>query len=126
MSAGYLNPADAAERFTATVDVSSAETAAQLRRLEETADELASSIVPDLASNVKLVWVCMQALPQILTGERCWMCHVLQFQLFLSHWERTLGVVFSWLWRNICKVEPQLPPALGVCFRPRRVLVQAR
>ena len=68
MSAGFLEPADAAERFVATASVSAAAEVAQRARLNETADELAHIIVPDLASNVKLIWVCMQALPQILTG----------------------------------------------------------
>lgn len=68
VSAGFLGSADAAGRFVATVSVSSAEEVAQRARLKETADELAHTTVPDLASNVKLIWVCMQALPQILTG----------------------------------------------------------
>ncbi len=89
VSAGYLAPADAAGRFTATADVSSADTQAQLGRLKDTADELASSIVPDLATNVELIWVCMQALPQILTGERSYTAYraQLQYHLYVSHLE---------------------------------------
>ena len=68
VSAGFLKPADAAGRFIATVKVSSSEEVAERGRLQETAEELANTIVPDLASNVKLIWVCMQALPRILTG----------------------------------------------------------
>ena len=70
VSAGFLGPADAAGRFVTTDNVSSPETAAELARLKATSDELASAVVPDLASNVRLIWVCMQAVPEILKGAR--------------------------------------------------------
>ena len=69
VSAGFVEPTDAGGRFVATAHFSSADVVGQLGRLKESADELADDVVPDLASNVKLIWVCMQALPQILTGE---------------------------------------------------------
>ena len=71
VSAGFLEPAGAPERFAATTSVSSPAITAQLAGLKATADELAAFVVPDLASNVRLIWVCMQALPQILRGACC-------------------------------------------------------
>ncbi len=71
VSAGFLAPAGAPDCFVATASVSSPETAAQLAGLKATADQLATAVVPDLASNVRLIWVCMQALPQILKGACC-------------------------------------------------------
>jgi len=116
VSAGFVKTADTAGRFTATVDVSSAETRAQLGRLQETADELASSIVPDLASNVKLIWACMQALPQILTGKHSQTTLLLQHQLYLCH----LGLQsLRWPGDNCgITLRHKTSPARAVSMRP--------
>ena len=55
-------------RYIATRAVDSPATAAALRQLGQTAERLASDVVPQLTSNILLIHECMKALPQILTG----------------------------------------------------------
>jgi hypothetical protein len=47
----------------------SAELLASVADIGAQKNRLETQLVPDLASNVELVWVCMQALPDILTGD---------------------------------------------------------
>ena len=54
--------------YAATHRVGSAETVAALRELEQQKRVLESELVPDLATNVTLVWACTRPLPDILRG----------------------------------------------------------
>lgn len=67
VAAGFLST-DAAGVFTATPGVDSPATSAVLQQLPATAERLAADIVPQLRSNILLIWACMEALPRILTG----------------------------------------------------------
>lgn len=70
-AAGWLADAAAAAgpgAVVATAVLADAETATGLRDLAETGRELEARVVPDVASNVRLIRVCMEALPEILAG----------------------------------------------------------
>lgn len=54
--------------YTATEMLGSSELLASIADISAHKRRLETELVPDLATNVELVWVCMQALPDILTG----------------------------------------------------------
>ena len=55
--------------WTATELVDDAAIKAGIARLEETAAELSSGAASPIATNIRLIGVCMRAFPDILTGQ---------------------------------------------------------
>ena len=66
--------------FSATEVLGSSELLASIADIGAHKRRLETEVVPDLAANVELVWVCMQALPDILTGalQQCTSGNVLE------------------------------------------------
>ena len=81
-AAGYIE-SDAPGSFTATNKLDSPELQAALAGISTQKLSLQRELVPDLATNVELVWVCMQALPDILTGDL--QCSLIEKTCTCSH-----------------------------------------
>ena len=62
---GYLTATADQLSATAAVDVA----AASLEQLKAKGEQLKSGAASAIAANVELIWVCMQSLPDILTGK---------------------------------------------------------
>ena len=67
MDAGFVKEA-APGTFAATAEAASTATLADLASLAETGDNLARGAARDIADNIRLVSVCMAALPDMLAG----------------------------------------------------------
>lgn len=67
MAAGCIRQ-DAPATYAATELLGSPEFQASLAGISTQKSRLETELVPELATNVVLVWACMQALPDILTG----------------------------------------------------------
>ena len=58
----------------ATSEVSSAATVAELGSLKETGKALANGAAAAIATNIKLLSACMEALPDLLSGAPVYLC----------------------------------------------------
>lgn len=67
--AGFIEPTGSAGEFRATAASDSAETKAAIANLEATGEALAAGSGKEIATNIKLVGVCVEALPGMLTGK---------------------------------------------------------
>ena len=74
--AGFVKEV-APSTFAATAEVASTAMLADLASLVETGDCLARGAARDIAENIKLVSVCMAALPALLQGALLLTCSVL-------------------------------------------------
>ena len=59
----------------ATSAVESEDTRQRLSAVAQTKAELEAGQAADIGSSITLVWACMEALPRILTGAPCLICH---------------------------------------------------
>lgn len=67
-AAGFI-VSEAPDSFKAAEKLGSPDMQAAVAGISAQKHSLETELVPDLATNVKLVWECMQALPDIVTGD---------------------------------------------------------
>ncbi len=100
--------------YTATESMSSPETATILADLDGYGQRLAEGAAVPLATNIKLVSVCMRALPELLSGV---LLHLLTAVLLLTIQFCSLSADAPRLWQHVIKqVRGAVHLAIVACY----------